>query len=156
MDIQIRRARLDEAEALTAIARAAKRHWGYPENWIARWKSDLTITSDFIANNEVFVAVVGGETAGCCALVLVDSSAEVEHMWINPEYIGTGVGRALFMHVKARADDLHLFALELSADPNAQGFYERMGAKRIGEVRADIEGQSRVLPRMKIDVKRES
>src|SRR6266581_1347827 len=103
MDIQIRRARLDEAEALTAIARAAKRHWGYPENWIARWKSDLTITSDFIANNEVFVAVVGGETAGCCALVLVDSSAEVEHMWINPEYIGTGVGRALFMHVKARA-----------------------------------------------------
>jgi len=38
--------------------------------------------------------------------------------------------------------------LEISADPNAEGFYERMGATRIGEVRSEIEGQPRVLPRM--------
>jgi hypothetical protein len=42
--------------------------------------------------------------------------------------------------------------LELSADPNAEGFYQRMGARRIGEVPAEMEGQPRILPRMSIEV----
>jgi len=150
MDIKIRRTKPDEAATLTAIAHAAKRHWGYPEEWIERWREDLTINPDFIADNEVFVAIVGDEIAGCCALVVTDSLAEIEHMWIKPEHIGSGVGRALFEHVRDRAADLHLPALELSADPNAEGFYERMGAARIGDVRAEMDEQTRVLPRMRI------
>ena len=42
MELHVRRAMPDEAEALTEIAHAAKRHWGYPENWIERWKANLT------------------------------------------------------------------------------------------------------------------
>ena len=152
MLIQIRRAKPNEAESLTAIAHAAKRHWGYPESWIERWTSDLAITPDFIANNEVFVAVNGGKIVGSCALVSSDSVAELEHMWINPSDMGNGIGRALFMHVKKRACQLRIPSLELSADPNAEGFYKRMGAKHIGEVRADMDGQPRVLPRMRIEL----
>jgi len=150
MDVQIRPATTDEAATLTAIAHAAKRHWGYPEEWIDHWKVDLTISPDFIANNEVFVAILHDKIAGCCALVINDTSAEIEHMWIKPEHIGSGVGRALFAHVRDRATELHLPVLELSADPNAEGFYERMGAVRMGGVRADMDGQTRVLPRMRI------
>jgi N-acetylglutamate synthase-like GNAT family acetyltransferase len=73
-------------------------------------------------------------------------------MWIKPEYIRAGVGRRLFEHVRVQAEDRHLSALELSADPNAEGFYQRMGAVRIGEVRADIAGQARILPRMRIEL----
>jgi len=152
MDIQIRRAKPDEGDVLTEIAHAAKRHWGYPENWIEHWKDDLTITPDFITTNEMYVAVVGEEIAGCCALVMSGSLAEVEHMWIKPEHMGNGVGRALFNQVVARARSLDARAVELSADPNAEGFYERMGATRIGEVRSEIEGQPRVLPRMSVDL----
>lgn len=150
MDIQIRRARPDEAETLTAIAHAAKRHWQYPESWIEKWQSDLTITPQFIATHEVFVALVADEVAGCCALVMTDSLAEIEHMWIKPEHIGSGVGRALFEHAKTRAEESGANVLELSADPNAEGFYERMGAKRIGEVPANVDGKTRVLPRMRM------
>jgi N-acetylglutamate synthase-like GNAT family acetyltransferase len=152
MIIQIRRANPDDAETLTAIAHAAKRHWNYPAEWIERWEEDLTITADFIANNEVFVAILNNEIAGCCALVVNESLAEIEHMWIKPEHMGSGVGRALFEHARDRAVSLQMPALELSADPNAEGFYERMGAMRIGEVRADMGGHARVLPRMKIDL----
>ena len=148
MHIQIRRAQPDEAAALTEIAHAAKRHWGYPENWIEHWKDDLTITPDFITTNEMYVAVACEEIAGCCALVMSGSLAEVEHMWIKPEHMGNGVGRALFNQVVSRAKSLDARAVELSADPNAEGFYQRMGATRIGEVRSEIEGQPRVLPRM--------
>ena len=152
MKTRIRRATPDETDTLTAIAHAAKRHWGYPEKWIEHWRTDLTLSSDFIANNEVYVAVIEDRIAGCCALVLSDSLAELEHMWIDPQQMGTGIGRALFEHVTKRARQLGVNELELSADPNAEGFYERMGAERIGEVRSEIDGQPRVLPRMRIDV----
>jgi N-acetylglutamate synthase-like GNAT family acetyltransferase len=157
MNIQIRRAKPGEADTLTKIAHAAKRHWGYPENWIEHWKDDLTITPEFIIRNETFVATIGEEIVGCCAIVLndsraEDSRAELEHMWISPESMGAGVGRALLRHAKDRAAKLEVSALELSADPNSEGFYQRMGATRIGEVRSEIEGQPRVLPRMIIEV----
>jgi N-acetylglutamate synthase-like GNAT family acetyltransferase len=152
MNMQIRRATPAEADTLTAIAHAAKRHWNYPEKWIEEWSVDLTITPDFIANNEVYVAVVEGNIAGCCALVVGDSLAELEHMWIDPQQMGKGVGRALFKYTKQRAQELGLIELELSADPNAEGFYLRMGAKRIGGIQADMDGQPRVLPRMTVNL----
>ena len=151
MDIQIRRAMPEEAAVLTEIAHAAKRHWGYPENWIEHWQGDLTITRDFISNHEVYVAVTDKEIAGCCALVVKDSQAELEHMWIRPQHMGAGYGKALFVHVMQRAATLSAPAVGLSADPNAEGFYKHMGATRIGEVRSEIEGQPRVLPRMTVD-----
>jgi len=152
MDIEIRRATLEGSDVLTAIAHAAKQYWGYPENWIEQWNEDLTITPDFILKNEVFVAIVNEKIAGCCALVVTDSLAEIEHMWIKPGHMGSGVGRALFTHARKRAAELKLKVLELSADPNAEGFYARMGATRIGEVRADMDHQSRVLPRMRLEL----
>jgi N-acetylglutamate synthase-like GNAT family acetyltransferase len=155
MDIRIRRAKPEEAATLTEIAHAAKRHWGYPENWIEHWKDDLTITPEFVSTNEVYAALAEEKIVGCCALVFDGSLAELEHMWIKPEHIGTGVGRALFLHLKERAVQLGLPALEISSDPNAEGFYQRMGAKRTGDVRSEIEGKPRVLPRMTVELGRE-
>ena len=148
MNVQIRRAKPEEAGILTEIAHAAKRHWGYPEDWIREWKSELTITPEFIADNEMYVAMNKEKIVGCCAISFTESLAELEHMWIRPEHMGTGVGRALLLYVKDRAACLKISELEISADPNAEGFYERMGATRIGEVRSEIKGQPRVLPRM--------
>jgi N-acetylglutamate synthase-like GNAT family acetyltransferase len=153
MELQLRQATPDDAAALTELAHAAKRHWGYPERWIELWKDDLTITPEFVANSEVFVALLGAEIVGCCALVLgSNSTAELEHMWIKPAQIGTGVGRILFEHAKGLATKLNVRRLEISSDPNAEGFYRHMGATRIGEVRSEIEGQPRLLPRMAVDL----
>src|SRR6266545_7843579 len=104
MPIEIRRAQPHEAEMLTAIAYAAKRHWGYAEEWIQRWRDDLTITPEFISTDEVFVAEIDGEIVGCCALIVTGSMAEIEHMWIRPEHMRCGVGRTLFAHAKSRAE----------------------------------------------------
>ncbi len=151
MRIKIRRAQPEDADTLTQIAHAAKRHWNYPKEWIEAWKPDLTITADFIANNEVFVATGEDMVVGCCALVIAGTLSEIEHMWIRPEQMGTGVGRALFEHARDRARELGLPVLELSADPNAEGFYEHMGATRIGDVPAGMSGEEdRVLPRMRV------
>ena len=149
----IRTAQIDESTTLTQIALDAKRHWGYPENWIKHWESDLTISPDFIANNHVYVAEEDGEIRGFYALCVSDRSAELEHMWVTPAYIGTGIGKELFLDAMDRAARMNVDTVELTADPNAAGFYQRMGATRIGATDSEIEGQPRQLPRMKVDVR---
>jgi len=143
----IRTATVDEADALTAIAMAAKRHWGYPEDWIKRWEADLTITSDFVSQNSVFVAEEAGEARGFYALSVQDGKAELEHMWVKPQYIGTGIGKELFLHAMDRVTELRVNEVNITADPNAAAFYEHMGAERVGDVESSIEG--RKLPRLR-------
>ncbi len=147
----IRRASPDDATTLTTIALNAKRHWGYPEHWIKHWESDLTISSDFIRDNHVYVAEEDGRIQGFYALCVVADQAELEHMWVTPERIGTGVGKELFLDAMERAASLNVISVELSADPNAAGFYRHMGATQIGEIDAPIEGQPRKIPRLKIE-----
>ena len=147
----IRRATPDEASTLTTIALEAKRYWGYPEHWIKHWESDLTISSDFIRDHHVYVAEIDGEIRGFYALCVSGEKAELEHMWVTPESIGTGIGKELFLDAMEKAAALAVRDVEILADPNAAGFYKRMGATQIGEVDASIDGQSRTLPRLKVE-----
>jgi GNAT superfamily N-acetyltransferase len=110
--MEIRRATPGDAEALTRISFAAKRYWSYPERWIAQWKEALTITPDFVRRNEVYVAVVEGKPVGFYALAGQGREIELGHLWVTPEHIGTGVGRALFDHAVCRVASLGAEILE--------------------------------------------
>ena len=150
--MRIRKATPEESSRLTQIAHEAKRHWGYPESWIEHWQADLTITSDFIGNNDVYVAEEDGEVVGFYALAIKKDVAELEHLWVAPKYIGTGVGKELFVHAMQKAAREDVSVVEISSDPNAEGFYRRMGAQRIGEVTSEVQGSPRVLPKLKVDL----
>jgi len=149
----IKLASAGDAQTLTQIALDAKRHWGYPEHWIKHWESDLTISAEFITSNHVYVAEDEGEIRGFYALCLVDKKAELEHLWVRPSHIGTGIGKELFLDAMERAAKLNVSEVELSADPNAAGFYKRMGASQVGEIDSEMDGEPRKIPRMKIDVR---
>jgi N-acetylglutamate synthase-like GNAT family acetyltransferase len=151
-EMTIRSASPEDASTLTTIALDAKRHWGYPEHWIKHWESDLTITPDYIRQNHVYVAEENGEIKGFYALCLAGQTAELDHMWVTPEMIGTGIGKELFLDAMERAAKLNVNAVEISSDPNAIGFYKRMGATQIGEVDSPIDGEPRKLPRLKREI----
>ena len=147
----IRPAATEEAPALTNMAVEAKRYWGYPEHWIKHWESDLTITSNFIHDNHVYVAEEDGQIQGFYALIVTGDKAELDHMWVKPTLIGTGIGKELFLDAMERAAALKVSAVEILSDPNAAGFYRRMGATEIGETDASFDGVVRKLPRLKIE-----
>jgi N-acetylglutamate synthase-like GNAT family acetyltransferase len=147
----IRRASVDEAAVLTTIALDAKRHWGYPEHWIRHWEEDLTISPEFIREHHVYVAEADGEVRGFYALCVSGEKAELEHIWVTPGSIGTGIGKELFLDAMERAAALDVRDVGITSDPNAAGFYRRMGAVEVGEVDAPIDGQPRKLPRLKIN-----
>ena len=149
----IRPATPNEAAELTRIAFDAKRYWGYPEHWIKHWESDLTISADFIRDNHVYVAEAEGQIHGFYALCVAGTKAELEHLWVTPARIGSGVGKELFLDAMERAAAWNIRAVQISADPNAAGFYKHMGATQIGETDASLDGVSRVVPRLEIKTK---
>ena len=152
ISLEIQRAIPDQSKALTQIAFAAKRHWGYPEHWIQLWSPVLTINPEFIEQYETYVAFLGDEPVGFCAISLEDDKASLEHLWVLPEHIGEGVGAKLFKFIFARCRELGARVIEIESDPNAQGFYARMGATKIGEVVGEVEGQPRILPLLEIEL----
>lgn len=150
INLTIRRASPEEAAVLTTIAHDAKRHWGYPEHWINHWQDDLTISPDFVATNQVFLAEKDDQILGFYALIIRQEKAELDHMWVAPEHIGSGVGKALFIHAMQSAARRNVSEIEILSDPNAEGFYRKMGAHRISETVSEIDGQPRSLPLMSV------
>jgi GNAT superfamily N-acetyltransferase len=149
----IRPAVKEEAARLSEIAIEAKRFWGYPEHWIKHWQSDLTLSPEYLATNPVFLAEKDEQILGFYALIIRQNQAELDHLWVTPEHIGSGVGKALFLHAMQNAARRNVSEIEILADPNAEGFYRKMGAHRIGEEVSEIDGNTRSLPRLTIDPK---
>jgi ribosomal protein S18 acetylase RimI-like enzyme len=147
----IRRARPDEADALTALATRAKAHWGYDAEFMARVIDAMTISPADVATHQVWVLEDAlGRIVGFHR-ILAGDTAELEDMWVDPDVMRNGHGRRLFGHAVAIARSGGARALELDADPNAVGFYERMGMERIGETPSTLI-PGRTLPRMRFEL----
>lgn len=130
------------------IALAAKRYWGYPERWIEIWTPQLTFHANYFESHESWTAVVDDKPIAFYTLLDQDDVAWIENLWVTPEWIGKGIGKRLFFHALELARRRGYKILRLEADPNALGFYQRMGMHVIGERWSKLEGQPRILPIM--------
>jgi len=148
MQIEIRRAQSSDSERATELARAAKAHWGYPAEWLAQWDSELLMSGAQIERYPTFVASLEGEVVGVCQVQEADGRAMLENVWVDPRCHGRGVGRALVEHAR----DFAHAVMAIVADPNAEAFYLKLGAKRVGEVAAPMPGApDRVLPLLELE-----
>ena len=148
----IRKAMPDQAGLLTTVTLAAKRYWNYPESWIQAWLPSLTVTSEYILANETWMAVEGEKCLGYYSLKQDGESMWLDNLWILPEFMGQGIGKRLFQHALERSHVLGVTTLKIESDPNAQSFYEKMGALKIGEHHTEVEGHPRVLPVLEINL----
>jgi ribosomal protein S18 acetylase RimI-like enzyme len=135
-----------EAGPLTQIALAAKRHWGYPERWMEIWTPQLTFDATYFETNESWAAVLDDKPIGFYTLLDHNGTGWIDNLWVVPEYIGQGVGKSLFVHALAMARQRGYKILQLEADPNTVGFYEKMGMYRIGERQSEVDGMPRSMP----------
>ncbi len=109
-----------------------------------------------IARDTVYCAedVESGVIAGVLRLYRQrDETAYLDHLFVEPAYIGEGVGAQLWRHAVEWAAAQGAQALTLSADPNARLFYERMGAVVVDWQASSIV-PGRLLPQMRYDLPR--
>jgi GNAT superfamily N-acetyltransferase len=148
----IRVAQVGEATKLTALCIRSKAHWGYDAEFMRLSAASLRVSSADIALGRVLVAVDGKDRALGVASVIPDGDrADLDLFFVDPPFMGRGVGRALF---KAAVQTAYMFdarTLTILADPNAAAFYERIGARFLRNAPSDaIPG--RTLPLYEYDV----
>ncbi len=154
-NVCIRRARPDEAEALNALIMRSKAYWGYEEWFLAACRPLLLITPEDIAREPVYCASVRATLAGVLHLkILNHGEVDLDHLFVEPAFIGHGIGGLLWRHAVDCARELGADGLVLSADPHARPFYERMGAVVIGEEISPIFA-GRTIPHMRYSITRE-
>ena len=149
-EFRIRRGLPEDAGALSQIALSAKKHWGYPERWMKIWTPQLTFSPAYFQQNESWVAELDCSQIAFYTLQQKDDIAWIDNLWVLPEHMGKGIGKTLFLHATALARHRGYKSLQLEADPNALGFYKKMGMYRIGERCSEVEGQLRSLPIMEM------
>ena len=77
---------------------------------------------------------------------------DLDKLFVEPQRIRTGIGRALIAHAINEARRRGATRLTILSDPYAAGFYERNGARLIGEAPSDaIPGRSVPLYEIKLD-----
>jgi GNAT superfamily N-acetyltransferase len=125
--------------ALTALCLRSKAHWGYDADFMARCVPVMTLSPQRIEGRHR-VAEADGRAAGFALLApLKDGRVDLDLFFIEPAYIGTGVGRVLFAGIVELARALEFKVLEIVADPHAEGFYSRLGAVRVGVAESEVD-----------------
>jgi GNAT superfamily N-acetyltransferase len=149
-DLIVRGAHADEGPRLKEIAIDAKCHWGYERERVRRWADDGDFTPDGLAKLTTFVAEADGRAVGWVSLLRKDARWWLEDLWVEPAAMGRGVGAALFGAAAAYARSRGARELEWEAEPNAVGFYERMGGRYLRDGTPSAWG--RINPIMGIDL----
>lgn len=147
--VQIRAAGAGDVPRLRAVALAAKGHWGYPPEMLDRW-AQRDLTAEALAAKRVFVAETGGDTVGWASLVGEGEVCVLDDLWIDPAWMGQGIGTALFAHAAEQARHAGAARMEWEAEPNASGFYAAVGGRYLRDSEPTVFG--RVLPVMGVEV----
>jgi GNAT superfamily N-acetyltransferase len=113
----------------------SKAHWGYDAQFMRlSWRS-LQIDATAIAEGRVFAAVdERDQPLGVVDCAFLGDDVDLMHLFVEPDALGCGVGRALFATAIewTRAQSRRI--LLIASDPNAVGFYRRLGAVDAGSI----------------------
>ncbi|WP_136657856.1 GNAT family N-acetyltransferase [Nitratireductor sp. XY-223] len=150
-EITVRPARREEAESLSALCHRSKAHWGYDKRFMEFSRDALTVDPERIAGGWVLVAELDGVPAGVAAIGPDGDGFEIDQFFTDPDMMGKGVGARLFVALLDLARARGIERLSILSDPNAAGFYERMGARHVGSAPSDAV-PGRTLPLLEIVV----
>jgi GNAT superfamily N-acetyltransferase len=153
MDMNIRPTALDDAPLLTELAMRSKAYWRYDPMFLAACRPALTLTPGYIAAHPVFVLELEGRVAGFYSLHdLGSGEVDLDNLFVEPDAIGHGCGKRLWQHAVETARQLGFSRMRIEADPNAEAFFQAMGAERVGSVPSSA-WPGRELPLLRLSLK---
>ena len=134
--MSIRKAKPSESALLSAIAFESKSYWGYSPDFMDACRDELSVSTQNIESDTMNyqVYVEGDDIVGFYTTEkLSETEAELEALFVKPEYIGKGIGKLLMAHAVSYVKEQDFSLLTIQGDPNTTNFYLACDAKRIGE-----------------------
>ena len=146
---EIIKANTHDYRVLTDITKKSKAYWGYSDEQMRKWSDLLTITEEYIQNNEVYKLVINQSIVAYYSYFEIEkNSVRLDNLFVSPENIGKGYGKLLMNDFILKIKKSEAQRILLDADPNAQKFYESFGFVKIGEIETSIK--DRFLPIMEL------
>ena len=132
---ELRDAEPGEAVEIASLHRRASYVWPRDRVLLEAHPELLQPQHEAIAQGRVRVAVdPRGRLLGFSTVLPPAAGVvELDSLFVEPDAMGVGVGRALVEDAAARAAALGAHAGDVTANDNAVGFYERAGFRITGE-----------------------
>ncbi len=150
----IRALRIEELDFVSNLALRSKGYWGYSQDFLDACKDELSISTDEFHNPKFHFRVIEQESKiiGYYAICFVTlNSYELDALFVEPLFIGKGIGKKLLDHAKALVLQLGGAKIVLQAEPNAERFYINEGANIVGKKKS-LSFKGRYLSLLEIDL----
>lgn len=147
----IRQAKSSEAALLTDIAARGESYWGVDPDFIESFITIYGVTEIFINENPTYVIEEEGKIIGFYGLSTKKEQTELEYLYMEPEYIGKGYGRHLWNHMIEYCKENGIDNIVFVTNPQARGFYTKLGAVEIGLVESLVR-KGRMVPKLKYSI----
>ena len=126
--VQIRQAVRDDIHALREVYRRSSLfNEGDRANLLAHPDalelSDIAVTE----GRTRLAATAGGRIVGFATTSTAEETAELDDLFVDPDWMRQGIGRALVLDALALARVRGVGRIEVVANPHALPFYERLG-----------------------------
>ena len=95
----------------------------------------LVLSDQGVLEGRTRVAVdADGAVTGFATYLISDGVAELEDLFVDPPRMRQGIATALVLDLSARLNEVGFERLEVTANPHAMAFYERMGFAEVRTV----------------------
>ena len=92
MQVELEPAKLTDLPEISALCLRSKAYWGYDAAFMAACEDELTLRPEDLSDHLIF-ARNGNVLVGTVCVISNGPDAELAHLYIDPPFIGRGLGR---------------------------------------------------------------
>lgn len=124
---------IQDLAKINEIMRSSKAHWGYNQSFMDEFMDRFCVTENCIKELKIYCVYIDDEMRGFYGFKKnEDGQDELDLLFLEPSYIGKGLGWQLWKLCLDTAIELKIREFIIFADPNAEEYYLKMGCVRTG------------------------
>lgn len=118
---------------INELFRQSIAHWGYSQEELKKIMNLYSITTDYLKNHLVYLVFEHKKLIGFFSFTQTDlKENELDYFFINHKLIGKGYGKKMWEVCCEHARSVGMQDFLILSNPNAIGFYYKLGAEKVG------------------------
>ncbi len=140
VNINVQRAGLSHLQELNALLRVSKAIWGYNEGYMNSFMDNMAVTPWYLERYGCWFLKQEEKIIGFYGFGYERPDAwELDYFFVHPSYMKKGLGCMMWQEALKTAKEMGAKKFWIWGDPHADGFYKKMGCKKIGDQASDLQ-----------------